>query len=365
MEGYARGSWAMRVDSWRLRGALGPALRRGLVAGIPVGATILFDLGLSAAELAGIGIGALVAGFVAFDSPSGRTRAAWQAGVAPFIALGGAVGAITGDSGVLATLTMLAVASAAALTYAVSLRLYVAALNVVLALLLAQGLTPETSDALAVFALAGAGALLQAAVSLLAALVDRIAEDLDPRAGLRSARAAIAANVGFDKVAFRHALRWGAAIAAGVAVYQALDLGPHGFWVPMTVLFVLRPTHDETWERILMRAAGTLAGLAIATPIAELIGGIDVIEALAIALTAALSYALLAIEYALFTVAITSFAVIFAHAFGQPAVDAADERALATAIGLVLCAVAFLVFRDVPETVRPRPEGGADAPSAT
>ena len=354
----------MNADAWRFRGTLGPALRRGLVAGIPVGATILFDLDLSAAQIAGIGVGALVTGFVAFDSPSGRTRAAWQAGVAPFIAMGGALGALTGQSGILASLTMLALASAAALTFAVSLRLYVAALNVVLALLLAQGLAPGTSDALEVFALAGIGSLLQAAVSFVASLVDRIAEELNPRTGFNTARAVIAANLGFDKVAFRHALRWGFALAVGVAVYQALDLGPHGYWVPMTVLFVLRPTHDETWERIAMRAAGTFAGLAVATPIAELVGGIDVLEALAIALTAALSYALLAIEYALFTTAITSFAVIFAHAFGQPAVDAADERALATAIGLAICAIAFFVFREVGEPVRPQPAGGADAPSA-
>ena len=150
-------------------------------------------------------------------------------------------------------------------------------------------------------------------------------------------------------MAFRHALRWGVALGAGVAAYHLLDLGEHGYWVPLTILFVLRPSYGETLERIAMRGAGTVLGLLIATPLAELIGGNDVLVAIAVVFSAAFSYSLLAIEYALFTAAITAFAVIYAHAFGQPALQAADERAIATAIGLVICAVAFAVFHDRPQ----------------
>ena len=338
----------MDRESWRFRSPLGPPLRRAAVAGIPVGAIVLFDLGLSAGELAGIGIGALLAGFVAFDSPSGRTRALWQIATAPFIAFAGGLGALTGEVAWLAVVTMTVFASVAALSFAVSLRLYIAAASTTLALLLAQGLALDTSDAVEVFALGGIGALIQAGFSLLAALVDRIVERFDPRAGVREARQVIARNLTLDSLAFRHALRWGVALGVGVAVYRILDLGLHGYWVPLTVLFVLRPSYDETLERIVMRAAGTALGLAIATPLAELIGGIDAIEAVVIAATAALSYALLAIEYALFTASITGFVVVYAHALGQPAFQAADERAVATALGLVICAVAFFVFRDRP-----------------
>ncbi len=196
------------------------------------------------------------------------------------------------------------------------------------------------------FALAGIGAAIEAAVSLAGAAINRVTERIDPRAGLRDVRAKVGANLSLDSASFRHALRWGVALGVGVAAYHLLDLGLHGYWVPLTVLFVLRPSYGETWERILMRGAGTLVGLLIATPLAELIGGLDVLEAIAIAITAALSFALLAVEYALFTAAITSFAVIYAHALGQPAFEAADERAVATVIGLVICAVAYAVFRD-------------------
>jgi hypothetical protein len=362
----------MSTETWRFKAPLGPPLRRAIVAGIPVGGMILLDLGLSAGQLAGLGIGALLAGFVGFDSPSGRTRAVWQLGTAPFIAFAGALGALTGSSAVLAVATMIVFASVAGLTFAVSPRLYIAGASTTLALLIAQGLTPQVSDALEVFALAGVGALLQALFSVAASVVDRLRERIQPRAALVSTRAAIAANLGLGSVPFRHALRWGLALGAGVAAYRALDLGEHGYWVPLTVLFVLRPSYGETVERIAMRAAGTALGLLIATPVAELLGGVEVLEALAIVAAAAFSYALLAIEYALFTAAITSFAVIYAHAFGQPALQAADERAIATAIGLVIVAFAFAVFRDRPGIgsrpegrLRPRRGGGGGAPSAT
>lgn len=357
----------MKAEDWRFKAPLGPPLRRALVAGIPVGGMILLDLGLSAGQLAGLGVGALLGGFVAFDSPSGRTRAIWQLCVAPFIAFAGALGALSSDSAVIAVVTMSAFASIAGLTFAVSPRAYIAGASATLALLIAQGVTPEVSDALEVFALAGVGTLLQAGFSIAVSLVDRVRERIEPRAAIVTTRAAITANLGFASVAFRHALRWGIALGAGVAVYRVLDLGQHGYWVPLTVLFVLRPSYGETLQRIAMRGSGTVLGLLIATPVAELLGGIETLEALAIVLAAALSFALLAIEYALFTAAITAFAVIYAHAFGQPAFEAADERAVATAIGLVICGLAFAVFRDrspdgVPATASARsrhlpPEG--------
>jgi hypothetical protein len=356
----------VKAEDWRFKAPLGPPLRRAAIAGIPVGGTILLDLGLSAGQLAGLGIGALLAGFVAFDSPSGRTRAIWQVCTAPFIAFAGALGALTGTSAPLAVVTMVVFASIAGMSFAVSLRAYIAGASTTLALLIAQGVTPEVSDALEVFALAGAGALIQAVFSTGAALVDGMRERLEPRAALVTSRTAIAANLGFGSVAFRHALRWGVALGAGVAAYRVFDLGLHGYWVPLTVLFVLRPSYGETLGRVAMRAAGTVLGLALATPLAALIGGVEIVEALAITIAAAFSFALLAIEYALFTAAITSFAVIYAHSFGQAALEAADERGVATAIGLVICALAFAIFRDRPEgQVRPLPAGAAGAPSGT
>jgi uncharacterized membrane protein YccC len=71
------------------------------------------------------------------------------------------------------------------------------------------------------------------------------------------------------------------------------------------VLFVLPPGEAETVERIAMRALGTVLGLLVGTPLAILLGGSAIAEAVAIGIAAAYSFSLLAIEYSLFTAAIT------------------------------------------------------------
>ena len=61
-----------------------------------------------------------------------------------------------------------------------------------------------------------------------------------------------------------------------------------------------------------------------------------------------IAFALLAIEYALFTTAITAFIILSAHALGQGAEQAAGERALATLIGIAIAALAVVVWRVRP-----------------
>ncbi|HEY7150905.1 MAG TPA: FUSC family protein [Solirubrobacterales bacterium] len=326
-----------------------PALRRGLLAAIPVGIAMLVDLELDTPVSGAISAGAMLAGFLAFDAPA-RTRAVWQLLCAPAIGAAGALGALTGDHGLLAALTMAGFASVAGMSVAVSPRLAVAGLTCVLALLLGQGLALTPAQAPEALLLGGAGVLLQALVAAAAWVGDRVIEPIDLRAGAARARRAVTGALTMRSTSLRHALRWGTALGLGVGLYHVVDLGMHGYWVPLTILFVLRPEPDETVRRIAMRAAGTLAGLAIATPLAVVIGGFDVLEAVAITLAAAFSFALLAIEYALFTAAITTFIILSAHALGQGAEQAAGQRALSTLIGLVIVAIAVALWggrRDV------------------
>ena len=63
---------------------------------------------------------------------------------------------------------------------------------------------------------------------------------------------------------------------------------------------------------------------------------------------AAFAYAMLLIEYALFTFAITTYIVTLSHAVGESAVDAVGERAIGTAIGVAIALLAFAVWRDRP-----------------
>ena len=154
----------------------------------------------------------------------------------------------------------------------------------------------------------------------------------------------LSANLTLRSTSARHALRFGAALATGVAAYWLLGMEEHGFWIPLTILFVMRPEEDETFRRLILRAIGTAAGLVIATALSEWLQGDGIALALALAVATAFAYGLLTVQYALFTAAITVYAVLLADSLGEPALRAAGQRAGATALGIVIAAAAFLVW---------------------
>ena len=150
----------------------------------------------------------------------------------------------------------------------------------------------------------------------------------------------------------RHAIRFGAALALGVAIYRLAGFDDHGYWVPLTILFVLKPDAGQTTERIAMRAAGTVIGLVLATLLAAVLGDDLIPTTIVLVTAAALAYALLAIEYALFTTAITVYVVVLTDTLGSDPFDVAGERALGTAIGIVVAALAFHAFGELEEVER-------------
>jgi hypothetical protein len=334
----------------------GPALRRGVLVAVPVGVALLLELGLDSPTKGGIATGALLAGFPALDAPA-RTRAAWQAVSAPLIGIAAALGVLTGSSAFLAVASLALVGAAAGYCFAVSPRFAIAGLSVALAMLITQGLPLDTDDALPTLLFATAGGLLQAAFSLCvyaseqarrwrsvhmgsAAPARPAGRVWDWRGGLDD----LSANLSLRSISFRHALRFGAALGIGVAAYRLLGMEEHGFWIPLTILFVLRPAQDETFHRLVLRAVGTAVGLAIATPLSEGLQGDGVALGLALTVATAFAYGLLTVQYALFTAAITVYAVLLADTLGEPALEAAGQRALGTAVGIAIAGAAFLIW---------------------
>jgi Fusaric acid resistance protein-like len=350
--------------------APGPALRRGFLLAIPVGAVLLLELGLDSPTKGAIGTGAMLTGFQGMDAVA-RTRAAWQAAVAPLVGVAAALGALTAGSTGLAVATMAVVAAGAGYSFAVSLRFSIAGLMVALSLLISQGLFLTPADAVAALLFATAGGLVQVAFSLAIwawegtcrwreAHMDTAAPARSPepvwdwRGGVVDLRTSLTLR----SHAFRHALRFGAAMAVGVAVYRLLDMDQHGFWVPLTILFVLRPEEDETFHRLVLRAVGTALGLLIATALGEALLGDEILVALLLTAATGFAYGLLTVQYALFTTAITVYAVLLADTLGEAALHAAGQRAYATAIGIAIAGIAFLVWSN------PARGGGASADAA-
>jgi hypothetical protein len=333
--------------------AAGPALRRGALVGIPVGAALLYELGTGAESKGAIATGALFVGFTGLDAPA-LTRAAWQASVAPLVGLAAALGVLTGPSAFLAVVAVALVGAAAGYCFSVSLRFSIAGLSVALALVVSQGLGIPTSHTLEALLFTGLGGLLQAAFSLCVfAAGDREEEggaaSWDTRAALQS----LAANLTLRSKSARHAIRFGSALAAGVAVYWLAGMHEHGFWIPLTILFVLRPEEGETFHRLILRAVGTAIGLVLATALSFWLNDDGVALAVALTIATAFAYGLLTVQYALFTAAITTYAVLLADTLGEPALTAAGQRAAATAVGIAIAGAAFLLWPNPGERTDP------------
>ena len=331
-------------ETWRVRGRLGPPLRRGALVGLPVAVVFAVGLPRDTDAAATLGFATLLAGFIACDAPA-RIRVIWLTALAPVAGLAGAIGVLSSEPAALAVAVLGLFGAAVGYCSAISARAYVAALTCLLGMLVAQGLFLGTEEAPRIFAFATAGTLLQAAwASVVWIGWDRKRGRFDLADGLRAAARALEANFDLASTPLRHALRFGAALGAAVAVYNLIDLGSHGFWIPLTVLFVLRPERGLTFERLAMRAAGTLVGLVLAVPLAELIGSAALPVAIVIGSAAAVAYALLTLEYAVFTTAMTMIAIVLVHALGEPALEAAGERGAATAIGIAIAGLAFLAW---------------------
>ena len=76
--------------------------------------------------------------------------------------------------------------------------------------------------------------------------------------------ATLHANLAFGSAVFRHALRLSFAMAVGNAIGREFDWR-RSYWIPMTIVLVLKPEFAVTFTRGVLRVTGTILGLLLAT----------------------------------------------------------------------------------------------------
>lgn len=340
----------------------GPAIRRGFLIAVPIGVCLGIEFGFDSPTHGAIGTGALFAGFVGMDAAA-LPRAGWQAAVSPAVGIAAAVGILSSQSAPLAVLAMGLVGALAGYLFAYSLRLAIYGLSVALALMIAQGFFLPIEEALPALGWVTLGAFSQVLWSLLVWVFHEHRARGEPSGwDWPEVRRALRENLSLESDAFRHGIRFGAALAAGVAVYRIFDLDDHGYWIPLTILFVMRADRDETYLRLVLRAAGTVLGLVLATVAAETIDS-DAATVLILFLAAGFCFGLLTVQYALFTTAVTVYVVLLTDTLGENAWEAADLRAIGTAIGILIAFLAWVLWPDPKrgrgldfQALRPPPE---------
>ena len=155
--------------------------------------------------------------------------------------------------------------------------------------------------------------------------------------------ATLRANLSLASGAFRHAMRLAVVVPTADLVTTAAGL-PRGYWAAMTAAIVLRPDFTSTFTRSLLRIAGTLVGLGLATALFHFLAppiGWQVL------LLTAVAFALRCYgpaNYGIFAIALTALVVLLLAATGFAPGPVMVARGINTVIGGGLGLAAYALW---------------------
>jgi uncharacterized membrane protein YccC len=157
--------------------------------------------------------------------------------------------------------------------------------------------------------------------------------------------APLRANLNWQSVALRHALRAGVVAAPAIAI-TVIWYGPYQHWLTITLVLTLQPYFATTITRALERVGGTMLGGIVAALLA-LVCTTPIAIAVAMFPLATIALAVRQVSYGLFMAVITPIVVLLSE-LGRPGTSEwvlAGMRALFTAIGgLLALGGAFLLW---------------------
>jgi uncharacterized membrane protein YccC len=336
--------------------AFGFAVRNAIGVAVPLIAGVIAD-DIPAGAVAGGG--ALIAGFADVgDTRRHRAIAMLVTSIAGAVST--AVGVFVSETESLALIATATWGVATGLLVAGGPAAGVVGLMMTVALVLFAGedTGPRPELELAGFALAGGS--FQAALA--AAVPTRSGYPARPLGVRRVLGEALAAARSPAEPIARHSLRLGMALAAATAVYRLLPVD-RGYWIPVTVLFVMRPQAGATRTRVAQRFVGTVVGLVAITLVVAILEPGALVLALLCAACMVPAYAYLWIDYTRFNAGLAGAVVALAALLGLPEPVAALNRFVDTIVGLAIIIVFLALLPEHPRSARPR--GSAAPPGRT
>jgi uncharacterized membrane protein YccC len=151
------------------------------------------------------------------------------------------------------------------------------------------------------------------------------------------------ANLNFRSSAFRHAVRLAAMVALGDALGQSLSW-QRSYWLPMTIVLVLKPEFTTTFSRGLLRIAGTIIGLILATALFHFLPSSPAYHIVMIfAFTFFLRWVGPA-NYGIFGIAVSALVVLLIAITGIAPQEVIWARGTNTALGGALALLAYWIW---------------------
>jgi uncharacterized membrane protein YccC len=159
----------------------------------------------------------------------------------------------------------------------------------------------------------------------------------------QSALATLRANLHFRSAVFRHAMRLAICVAIAGAIARAT--GWHrAYWIPMTVVIVLRPDFAGTFTRGLQRIAGTILGVLVATAQFHLLPQTFAVQAALIGACVFLLRWLGPANYGFFAMGVTSTIVLLLALAGSEHRFLIHARYIDTLIGGIVALSAYALW---------------------
>src|SRR6516165_6803271 len=150
-------------------------------------------------------------------------------------------------------------------------------------------------------------------------------------------------NLTFRSASFQHALRLGVATGLGGLLASVFHL-TRGYWIPMTVVLVLKPNFGGTLQRSVQRTTGTVCGALLAAVLLFFLKD----SLLLFPILAVLSFATFTLRnrnYGLFALALTPMVMVMLDVAHPITVSDSLFRILYTVIGsIVALASGYLLF---------------------
>ena len=140
--------------------------------------------------------------------------------------------------------------------------------------------------------------------------------------------------------------RYGLRMLIGITVAQAIAMvfpAGHGFWLPLTVVFTLRPDWTFTVIRGLNRTVGNLAAVIFLPSVFFLFGGSSVILLIPLAVLSALAFRFLMGNYVIASFGLAGSVLVLDYAL-EPGTDLLFTRVVAVILGSLFSLVVALAI---------------------
>jgi uncharacterized membrane protein YccC len=144
---------------------------------------------------------------------------------------------------------------------------------------------------------------------------------------------------------FRHAIRLGVAVGIGVALASILAM-PHGYWIALTVLMVMRPETAHTYTRCAGRLAGNAAGIIAASVVVMVWHPTGIAAAVLAIACLGLAYVASGVGYVALSASLAAAIVFVIDISGAVGAATLTDRLVATVVGGGLAVVAHVALPD-------------------